>query len=272
MCRWLAYIGPAVEMAALVLRPKHSLVRQSLSAQYGVTPVNGDGFGLAWWVSRSEPGRYRYTLPAWNDSNLRSLTEQIESRLFFAHVRASTGTETSRSNCHPFTYDRMAFMHNGQIGGWSQIRRSVEALIPDHLYAQRQGTTDTEALFLLAVANGIVEDPLGGLARAVGQVRGEMEAAQITQPFRMTAAMSDGQRIVCARWSSDHQSPSLYSAESSSINSFTGNDLGLEHAWLILSEPLDEEGDGWSPVAEGSALIVSPDSAVCLPFAPEMPR
>jgi predicted glutamine amidotransferase len=271
MCRWLAYVGPPVEMAALVLRPRHSLVRQSLSSSHGVTPVNGDGFGLAWWGSKQEPGRYRDTLPAWNDSNLRSLTEQIESRLFFAHVRASTGTDTSRANCHPFTYDRMAFMHNGQIGGWDRIRRAVEALIPDNLYGQRQGTTDTEALFLLAVANGLLEDPLGGLGRAVGLIRGEMEAAQIEQPFRMTAAMSDGERIVCARWSSDQRSPSLFSAESSAIAAFTGQDLNLENAWLILSEPLDEEADDWSMVAEGSALIASPDSAVCLPFAPEMP-
>ena len=271
MCRWLAYVGPPVEMAALVLRPQHSLVRQSLSSLHGVTPVNGDGFGLAWWGHKQQPGRYRDTLPAWNDSNLRSLTEQIESRLFFAHVRASTGTETSRANCHPFTYDRVAFMHNGQIGGWAAIRRAVEALIPDRLYAQRQGTTDTEALFLLAVANGLVEDPLGALARAVGLVRAEMESAQVTAPFRMTAAMSDGERIVCARWSSDLRSPSLFTAASSAIASFTGRDLGLENAWLILSEPLDEEADDWTPVAEGSALIAAPDSAVCLPFAPEMP-
>jgi len=271
MCRWLAYVGPPVEMAALVLRPRHSLVRQSLSSLHGVTPVNGDGFGLAWWGHKPEPGRYRDTLPAWNDSNLKSLTEQIASRLFFAHVRASTGTDTSRANCHPFTCDRVAFMHNGQIGGWSTVRRAVEALIPDRLYQQRQGTTDTEALFLLAVANGMAEDPLGGLARAVGLVRGEMEAAQIEQPFRMTAAMSDGHRVVCARWSSDRQSPSLYSAPSEAIASFTGRDLGLDHAWLILSEPLDDEGDGWTPIAESSALIATPDSAVCLPFQPEMP-
>ena len=83
--------------------------------------------------------------------------------------------------------------------------------------------------------------------------------------------MSDGERIVCARWSSDLRSPSLFTAASSAIASFTGRDLGLENAWLILSEPLDEEADDWTPVAEGSALIAAPDSAVCLPFAPEMP-
>jgi predicted glutamine amidotransferase len=35
---------------------------------------------------------FRDTLPAWSDANLRSISEQIRSQLFFAHVRASTGT------------------------------------------------------------------------------------------------------------------------------------------------------------------------------------
>lgn len=104
MCCWLAYLGPQLEIAALVLRPKQSLVRQSLSAHLGATPVNGDGFGLAWWGVKPEPGIFRDTLPAWNDANLRNLAEQIRSPLFMAHVRASTGTETSRANCHPFAF------------------------------------------------------------------------------------------------------------------------------------------------------------------------
>ena len=90
MCRWLAYMGPPLEIAALVLRPKQSLIRQSLSANLGVTPVNGDGFGLAWWNGKPEPGIFRDTQPAWNDANLKSLAEQISSPLFMAHVRAST--------------------------------------------------------------------------------------------------------------------------------------------------------------------------------------
>ena len=43
-------------------------------------------------------------------------------------------------------------MHNGQIGGYARIRRRLEAMIPDALYEARQGSTDSEALFLLALA------------------------------------------------------------------------------------------------------------------------
>ena len=101
MCRWLAYAGPDLLIERLLFAPSNSLIQQSLSAQRSIVPTNGDGFGLGWYGGQTQPGLFRDTLPAWNDANLRSLSEQIRSRLFFAHVRASTGTSTSRDNCHP---------------------------------------------------------------------------------------------------------------------------------------------------------------------------
>ncbi|MGA4923289.1 hypothetical protein, partial [Bacillus subtilis] len=32
--------------------------------------------------------------------------------MFFAHVRAATGTAVTRQNCHPFACGRWMFMHN----------------------------------------------------------------------------------------------------------------------------------------------------------------
>ncbi|NDG58449.1 MAG: class II glutamine amidotransferase, partial [Betaproteobacteria bacterium] len=88
-----------------------------------------DGFGVAWYAKRSTPGLFKDILPAWNDSNLRSIAAQIEAGLFFAHVRASTGTSVTRTNCHPFTFKNWAFMHNGKIGNWTTCRKSVEQMI-----------------------------------------------------------------------------------------------------------------------------------------------
>jgi glutamine amidotransferase len=105
MCRWLAYAGPELLIERLLFAPSNSLIQQSLSAQQSIVPTNGDGFGLGWYGDQSLPGLFRDTLPAWNDANLRSISEQIRSRLFFAHVRASTGTSTSRENCHPFRHE-----------------------------------------------------------------------------------------------------------------------------------------------------------------------
>mgnify|MGYP006242572477 FL=1 len=268
MCRWLAYLGPPIEMAALVLRPKQSLVRQSISANLGVTPVNGDGFGLAWWRDKPVPGLFRDTLPAWNDANLRSLTEQVSSPLFFAHVRASTGTATSRNNCHPFVFGKWAFMHNGQIGGWSAIRRAVEAHIPDELYVHRQGTTDSEALFLLAIANGVLEEPVDGMARALGIVRGLMDEARIESPLRMSVALSNGEFIAAYRWSSDGRSPTLYTACDRTIGNFLDDGDALTDATIILSEPLDDAEESWGAIDDGQVLIATADGIESHVLAP----
>ena len=109
MCRWAAYIGEEVFLEDVVTAPCHSLIAQSHCAREAKSPTNGDGFGIAWYGDRPEPGLYRDILPAWSDPNLKSLCRQIKSDLFLAHVRASTGGATSRANCHPFVSGRWSF-------------------------------------------------------------------------------------------------------------------------------------------------------------------
>ena len=130
MCRWLAYSGPPIFLEALVFEPENSLCSQSLQALESKSPTNGDGFGIGWYDHREEPGLFREVLPAWNDDNLRSLAAQIRSGLFFGHVRASTGTVTNRSNCHPFRHGRWMFMHNGMIEAGLAARFDATASLP----------------------------------------------------------------------------------------------------------------------------------------------
>ncbi len=161
MCRWIAYRGETVPLEQYVTAPAHSLVVQSLRALELTASTNGDGFGMGWYGDHPEPGLYREVRPAWSDENLRYLCRHIQSHLYFAHVRASTGTPITRPNCHPFACGRWMFMHNGLIGDWSRLRRSVEALIPDELYGSRIGTTDSEAVFLAILGAGGDKDPVG---------------------------------------------------------------------------------------------------------------
>src|SRR5918997_527044 len=190
MCRFLAYSGEPVFLSSLVSAPAHSLVHQSLHAAEAKTGTNGDGFGIGWYGERKEPGLYREVRPAWSDENLRSLCEQVRSRVFFAHVRASTGTASTRANCHPFAHGRYLFMHNGQIGGYARLKRRIEAMIPDEFYDARLGTTDSEAIFLAALAQGLAEDPLGAMARTLKAVRGLMAEAGVGETLCFTAALT----------------------------------------------------------------------------------
>jgi hypothetical protein len=82
---------------------------------------------MAWYGAKPEPGLYKDILPAWSDSNLLSLCQHISAPLFLAHVRASTEGETARANCHPFTHGNWSFMHNGQTGSFTALRRLLEA-------------------------------------------------------------------------------------------------------------------------------------------------
>lgn len=260
MCRFLAYRGEPIFLSDLVCAPAHSLIHQSLHADEGKTVTNGDGFGLGWYGEREEPGLYREIRPAWSDENLRSLCRQLRSRLFFAHVRASTGTSTTRANCHPFAHGRQLFMHNGQVGDYARIKRRIEALIPDTLYAHRQGTGDTEALFLAALADGLEEDPVGAMARTLGRVLALMREAGSRQPLRFAAAQSDGEGMTCYRWSSDERPPSLYYREAS---------CGV----MVVSEPVDERGAGWQPIPPNAVLRVREGRpAELLPFTVAPPR
>lgn len=256
MCRWLAYSGPSLLLEELLFKPENSLIRQSLAASKSNVPTNGDGFGLGWYGSQCHPGIFRDTLPAWNDANLQSLSEQIRSKLFFAHVRASTGTSTSRENCHPFRCGHLLFMHNGQIGGYGSVRRDLEQKIPAELFCERYGNTDSEAFFLLACGNGLGHDVREALRRTIAQVLELMAKAGTEEPFRLTAAIADGERIHALRYSSDNQSPSLFYGRGGAIRvndkqvEFTDGDKAV----LVLSEPLDGRLEDWIEIPEGHIL------------------
>lgn len=238
MCRLAAYSGPEIPLENIIIAPRHSLLEQSHGATEAKMAVNGDGFGIAWYGENRIPGLYRDVLPAWSDGNLTSICRMVRSPLFMAHVRASTVGETSRTNCHPFTYKKWAFMHNGQIPHFSRIRRSLEATLPDHLYNMRRGTTDSELLFLLLIANGLEKAPQAACETVLSMIL--TEQGKCDYPNRVTCVFSDGDALFGFRYSCDSHSPTLY---------VSGNlDNGGR---AIASEPLDGNHNRWTTVSEG---------------------
>jgi len=241
MCRFLAYTGSPVWLDSLLVAPAASLIAQSLAAREAKTIVNADGCGIGWYGERAEPGLYHGVLPAWSDSNLASLCHQLRSRLFLAHVRSATTGEVSAANCHPFVAGRHLFMHNGQIGDYERVRRRVDALIPDALYAKRRGNGDSEAIFLAALGRGLDGDATGAVVETLRELRRVMVAAGITKPLRFAAVHTDGEMLRCYRWSSDERAPSLYWRRT-------------EAGAVVASEPFDDAG--WTTVPPGSVLTI----------------
>ena len=244
MCRFVAYLGEPAFLDEVVCRPAHSLLHQSLQAERAKTSTHGDGFGIGWYGERGEPGVYREVMPAWSDENLLSLARTLRSRLFFAHVRAATGTAIARQNSHPFRYGRWLFMHNGQIGGYSRVRRLLEARLPDALYGARKGATDSELLFLLAVARIEAGMPVHRAMQAtLDETVAAMQEAGITEPLRFSAALADGERLHVFRCASDDQPPTLYLQQG-------------ERGTIVASEPLTDEGH-WRALENGEMLTLT---------------
>ena len=243
MCRFLAWSGEPRFLDELILDQKYSLVEQSRNALIGKTPINADGFGLAWYGDRHTPCSYKDTHPAWSDMNLKQIASHIRSKLFLAHVRASTGMATSRNNCHPFVVGNWCFMHNGQAGGYENFRQALDTLIPAALYNFRYGATESEAIFLIALGHGLKQNPISAIATAVQQVE-KLAKEKGKRPYmRFAACWSDGERLFAARTASDRLAPSLYSKKCKS-------------GYIISSEPLDEDGKGWVEVKAGEAIEI----------------
>ncbi|MEL6639864.1 MAG: class II glutamine amidotransferase [Pseudomonadota bacterium] len=250
MCRLVAYLGPPRPLADVIIVPEHSLIAQSQDAHEAKLSVNGDGFGIAWYGERDDPGLFKDTLPAWSDGNLLSLCQQISSPLFLAHVRASTEGETARANCHPFAYKNWSFMHNGQTGAFAKLRRRLEASLPDALYQLRRGSTDSELMFLLLLNAGLAEDPAQACQVMIRQFHDA--AASMTTPLflRQTCVFSDGQSLYCFRYATDNKCPTLYASRQFSPG-------GL----VVASEPLDGKRHHWQEVQTNELVRFDRDSA-----------
>ncbi len=210
MCRWFAYIGAPRIIEDLVYEGDHSLSAQAMHSTKAKLGVQGDGGGLGWYSKSAEPGLYRNPGPAWSDPNLRELSRHLESHIFFAHVRASTGAPNIFVNCHPFRNGEWLFMHNGQIGDFPILRRYLEKQLSDDCYQALQGHTDSELLFHLMITNGMKKDPKAALRKTVEQVEEARLKKGIKDAFRATFALTNGKSLWALRWSSDDMAPSLF--------------------------------------------------------------
>jgi len=273
MCRWLAYSGSPILLQDALYAPAHSLIDQSLHARLGAETTNGDGFGVGWYGAGEVPALFRGTEPAWNDANLREIAAHVTSPLFFAHIRASSGTAVQQTNCHPFRHGRWLFMHNGLINDFAAVKRDLVLDIDPSLFPTIEGQTDSEVLFHLALTLGLEEDPPGAVAGAVGLVEAAGRRRGIEHPIQMTVAVTDGDRMWGFRYSSEGRSRSLFvTTDVQTLRKLYPSMALLERVsdatHLIVSEPLADLEGAWHEVPEASCAVVGGGHAEILPFVP----
>jgi predicted glutamine amidotransferase len=275
MCRWLAYSGSPIPIEEVLFKPAHSLVIQSLKARNAPdTTTNGDGIGVGWYGRNAQPRLYRSINPAWNDRNLKEIAADVESSMFFAHVRSSTGGAVQQTNCHPFRFGKWLFMHNGEIHGWPQVKRDLVMAVDPALYTSIEGTTDSEIMFYLALTFGLEKDPPGAVAKMVGMVESIGRAQGIPNPMEMTLAISDGARIWFFRYSSggNHAGSLYFSTDIRELRELYPdvprfNAVGDETR-MVVSEPFVDLPGAWKEVPEATWGVIQEGADEMHAFAP----
>jgi glutamine amidotransferase len=273
MCRWLAYSGAPILLDEVLFKTDHSLIDQSLQAFDTANTTNGDGFGIGWYGIRDVPGVYKDIRPAWNDLNLQALAAQIESPMFLAHVRATTGSPVQRSNCHPFNYGKWLFVHNGLISGYEKLHRDLAFAVSPELFPLINGTTDSEIMFMLALSFGMEGDVQAGLSRMAGLVEHVAKERGVDNALQMTLGISDGESLYAVRYSTEGASRSLFHSASRDATAEIAPEAGRfsRGARAIVSEPLSNLEADWVPVPEASFLKITGGKISCVPFKPIPP-
>jgi len=218
-------MGQPIIMAKFITEPNHSIIKQSNHAIEDKLQLNGDGFGVAWYVKDVSPypSVFTETTPAWSNANLKELAKLTRSSCILTHVRqASEGSPVVQTNCHPFSHKKFSFMHNGYVEHFPLFKRSIVNLLSDEVYHNVQGTTDSEHLFALYMEfykqmkpNYTKEKRLelmeAVMCKVITTVKGFGVDLKKKQPEKyvnedftdsLNLVVSDGDRIVATRYTS----------------------------------------------------------------------
>ncbi|MCH5377824.1 MAG: class II glutamine amidotransferase [Planctomycetes bacterium] len=279
MCRFLLYAGEPIHLSSLITEPEHSLIRQSFHSREREEPLNGDGFGIAWYAPEvhSDAVLFRSITPAWSNQNLRHLSKAIRSRCVLAHVRAaSSGLSVSESNTHPFVCGPYAFMHNGLLADYWRHRRDLLGLLDERHYEMVRGTTDTECLFVhvlqdLAKSGFVTARKMAtSLEKSIGKILAVLAEKGVNAPSYINAVLSDGREAVACRYTNadDQQAPSLHLHTGRLYTCRSGKPELVEahedeHSVIISSEPLTGDAS-WQTLPNNSIVTIDSTRSVSI--------
>jgi ergothioneine biosynthesis protein EgtC len=251
MCRLLAYLGSSISLEDILYKPEHSLIVQSYQPREMLSGVvNADGFGVGWYHphKETEPFTYKNTLPIWNDTNLPSLSRYVESGCIISYVRSATaGQALDFSNCQPFQYQRLLFIHNGRIAKFRQtLYKPIRSLLNEEIYNIIYGTTDSEHIFAL-ILHYLSINPDKTIEQALEVTL--LKLSEMAQDYQTdvlaNVIISDGNRLIASRYSTKSPAPSLY---------YLQNDSNYSNSVIIASETLSS--GNWTSCPENSIISV----------------
>jgi predicted glutamine amidotransferase len=267
----MAYKGTPIVIDKLLYQPKNSLVNQSVNAKEIEEPLNGDGFGIGWYVPEfnNEPATFVSVNPAWSNRNLRNLAPKIRTECMIAHVRAASVGEVSESNCHPFQYKTLLMAHNGGVEEFHKIKRKLREPLTDEMYNWIKGQTDSEHIFAYLVNTLITQHKTIGVDEVVDSfektftfLKKLMAENGIKQEGYLNMVVTNGLFMVATRYCTDpgwdpltlyHSEGSRYVVEDGTTRLEAPEDD--DHAVLVVSEKLTDDAN-WTMIPNNHFVIV----------------
>ncbi|KAI3648499.1 hypothetical protein MP228_006353 [Amoeboaphelidium protococcarum] len=248
------------------------------------------------------PCIFTSTVPAWNNTNLIRLSEKIRTKLLFAHVRAASSDFNSQSimaqpppivsesNCHPWNYGPIMFMHNGYINNFQKFKKVLINDLCDELYLGVKGNTDSEYAFALYLQILFDGDPEGNKDRLK---KGGFSAEELADAMVKTIArinkycldyhrkvhgddlssfgtsllnfgLTDGETVIATRYVNhrENEPASLYYSTGSAFEQCSPGVYKMqksqrrENVCIISSEPLTYECRDWMSVPANTMIIL----------------
>ncbi|WVF72236.1 hypothetical protein IAT40_007048 [Kwoniella sp. CBS 6097] len=227
-------------------------------------------------LENERPCLFKSISPAWSNANLTRLAEKIRSSLVFAHVRASTmAGAPSEDNCHPWMFDKLMWMHNGEINEFRKIKRAVQQSLPEELFLYPSGYTDSEWAFMIFLSK--LKDPHArsfthvelrdAMMQTIQFINKLSKEAGITGPSLMNFVVTDGETVVATRYISSRTSEasSLFFSSGTSFDEYQEGGLyrmtkadKRENIIMISSEPLTFERSDWMEVKTNTMIVITP--------------
>lgn len=227
-------------------------------------------------LEKTRPCVFKSLSPAWSNVNLTRLAEKIRSPLVFAHVRASTlPGAPNEDNCHPWVFDKLMFMHNGEVPQFHKIKRALHMTLPEELFLYPSGYTDSEWAFMVFLSH--LKNPharsfshvelRNAMLKTIKSINKLCDDAGVDKPRLMNYVVSDGETVVATRYISSRTSEASSLFFSSGTSFDETEERGLyrmtkadkrESIIMISSEPLTFERSEWMEVKTNTMIVITP--------------
>jgi glutamine amidotransferase len=152
-------------------------------------------------------------------------------------------------------------VHNGLVNGFHLIRRELMLGLDHDSFAEIEGSADSEVLFHLALARGLKDNPLDALEQTIGLVEDVQRRVGIEPALQISIGVSDGETLWAVRYSSAHESRTLFRSEDAeAIRLLHPDNERIQRLRdtdrIVVSEPLGDLPGAWHELDESSTLTV----------------